>query len=111
MAPIEEKQHFGRAVAQAAEHAATDVFSRPGSAEALAFEAQECDFVDWIHGPQAGIELQAVDNPDRVIEPDVFRTEITMSVDNPAIAHAFRKQTAYTGKKVALHTIDSSKES
>ena len=88
MATIEEKQFFGQAVAQAACHAAPDVFTGPGSAEPLAFKAQECDLVERVDGSQAGIELQAIDDLDGIAEPDVLRAKVAVPIDDTPVANA-----------------------
>ena len=49
-------------------------------AQPFAFEAQERDFVQRVDRAQPIVEFEAVDDPDRIAEPNVFRTQITMSV-------------------------------
>ena len=88
MASIEEEQFFRKSVTEAANDPASDVLAHPGSAEALAFKTQEGDLVDRIDRSQARIELQAVDNLDGVVEPDVLGTQVAVPVNNSAFTNA-----------------------
>ena len=94
------------AIAQAARDAAPDVLAGPGGAEPLALKAQEGDLVERIDRAQAGIELQAVDDPDRIAEPDVLGTQVAVPVDDAAAAHARSPAPRPAGQKPALHAVD-----
>ena len=106
VATIEKKQFFGQAVAQAACHAAPDVFTGPGSAEPLAFKAQECNLIERIDGSQAGIELEAIDDLDGIAEPDVLRAKVAVSIDDTTMANAPSEDLVMRSKKATLDAID-----
>ena len=80
-------------------------------AEPLAFEAQECNLVEWIHGSQTRVELETVDDPDRIAKPDVLRAQIAMPIDDAAAMHAFNKHVAVPIEKAALDEVDPPDES
>ena len=100
VAAIEQKQLLGQPVAQAAHDAAPDVLAGPCGAEPLAFKAQECDLVEWIDRSQARIELQAVDDPDRIAEPDVLGAQVAVAVDDAARADALGQHRLPDGKEI-----------
>ena len=107
MAAIEQEQLLGQPVAQAAHDTTLDVFAGPSGAEPLAFEAQECDLVEWIDSPQARIELEAIDDPHRIAEPDVLGAQVAVSVDDAAAREcAAGQRVSPMGKKPALNAVD-----
>ena len=81
-----------------------DVFSCPCSAEAVAFEAQECNLIEWIDCPQARIEFEAVDDSHWIAEPNVLGAQVAVSVDNAAAANARGERLSLLGEKSALDT-------
>jgi hypothetical protein len=83
-----------------------DVFSCPCSAEAVAFEAQECNLIERIDRPQARIEFEAVDDSNWIAEPNVLGAQVAVSVDNAAVAHARGERLSLLGEKSALDASD-----
>jgi hypothetical protein len=102
---VEPKEIFGETVTQAGSNSTPDIFTGPGDAESLAFETQECNLVEWIHGPQARIELQTVDDPDLVVQPDVLGAQITVPIDNAPIMQAPNEHLAVAREKAALDEV------
>lgn len=83
-AAIEEKYLLGDAVAQGAPDTTPDILTDPCSAQPDAFQAQECDLVEWIARPQARIEFEAIDDSHGVAEPDVLWPQVAVTVDDAA---------------------------
>src|SRR5581483_12409635 len=79
---IEAEQCGRSSLAQAPLDAVANVAAGPGGAEALAFDRQECHLVQGVHGPQSGVELEAVDYAHRMVEPDVLGPQVAMAVDD-----------------------------
>jgi hypothetical protein len=69
---VEVEQRGGHVLVEPALDAGLDVSPGPSRAEPFAFEVQVGDLVEGIDGAQAGVELQAVDDPDLGIEPDML---------------------------------------
>lgn len=80
MAAIKCKQLVGRPVAQQMTHAPSDIPPCPCRPESIALQIEKCDLIERVNDPKAGIELKAVDDPDFVIEPDVFGTQVAVSI-------------------------------
>jgi len=108
MAAIEQEEIFGQTITQAGPNSALDIFAGPAGAEALAFEAQECNLVERIHGSQPGIELQAVDDADRIAEPDVLRAQIAVPIDDATGLNASDEHVRMALEKPALDEVDPS---
>ena len=106
MAAIEQEEIFGQTITQAGPNSAPDIFAGPAGAEALAFEAQECNLVVWVHGSQTWVELKTVDDPDRITKPDVLGTQITVPIDDATAINAFNKHVAVAIEKAALDEVD-----
>jgi hypothetical protein len=70
------------------------VFTGPAGAEALAFETQECNLVEWIDGPQTSVELEAVNDPDGIAKPDVLGAQIAVPFDDATVTCAPDKHPA-----------------
>ena len=73
IAAIKAIEPLGQVVIEPTRNARPDVPARPRRAEALALQIQEGNLIEGVDGAQPRIELQAVDDPDLVIEPDVLR--------------------------------------
>jgi len=97
---------LGEPVRQAAHDTAPDVITCPCGAEPVAFEAQECNLIEWIDRPQARIEFEAIDDPDRIAKPDVLGAQVAVSVDDSAVANALGQHLALMEEKPALDTGD-----
>ena len=106
MASIEQKQLQRQPIAQARHHPSPDIFARPCRAEPLAFDAEKRDLIEGVHCPQPRIELQAVDDPDRIAQPDMLGTQVSMAIDDAAIANALRQHPLLCREKTALYRID-----
>jgi hypothetical protein len=85
---------------------AAQIFARPRCAEPFAFEAEERDFVEWIHHSQARIEFQAVDDGDRITETDVLGAQVAVAIDDAPRPHAFGQILGALGQEPALHGVD-----
>ena len=72
----------------------------PCSTEPDTFQAQKCDLVEWIDRPQARIELEAIDDSDRLAEPNVLRAQVAVTVDDAAGARG--KRLSLMGEKPLL---------
>ena len=107
VAAVEGEQLVRQMIAQRMDGAPADMRARPAAAQALAFDAQIGDLVERIDGAQAGIELQAVDDGDLVVEPDVLGAQVAVAVDDCARAHAAGDQLAARAKKAALRAVDA----
>lgn len=107
MATIEYKQLVGEPVRQAAHDAPPDIFACPCGAEPVAFEAQECNLIEWIDRPQARIEFEAIDDPHRIAEPDMLRPQVAMSIDDATVANAISQHGSPIGEKPALDAGDA----
>jgi hypothetical protein len=103
---VEAEQRFGQA-AEPAREPRPEVAPGPCSADALAFQVQVGDLVEGIDGAQARVELQAVDNPDLVVEPDVLGPQISVPVDDAMRAYARFQHAAALGQEAALDAINA----
>ena len=59
-----------------------------------------------IHRPQACVELEAVDDPHLVVEPNVLRAQISMAVDDAVTTHACQQNVSALRHESALNAID-----
>jgi len=107
MTAVEGKQRFGPAVVQRRFDAALEIFPGPSGAEALAFESEICDLVEWIEHPQALVELQAVDDLHRPAEPDVLRPQIAVGLDDAARPDQVGEHGCMTVQEFTLSAIDA----
>ena len=94
MTAIKQEKIFGEAVTQAGRDPAPDIFAGPACTEALAFKVQECNLVEWIHGSQTRVKLQAIDDPDRISKPNVLGTQVAVPINNASIPNPPDKQPA-----------------
>jgi hypothetical protein len=104
---VEVTEGKGQVLAQPTLDARPDVLARPRGAEPLALEIEVGDLVEGIHHPQARIELQAVDDPDLVIEPDVLGPQVAVPIDDAAAAYPCRQHGAAFGEEAPLQAIDA----
>ena len=106
-----EVEELGRgSSAQAALDALADVLSGPRCAEPLAFEGQKGNLVQGIHGSEPGIELEAVDDPHLVVEPDVLRAQVPMAVHDAVMTHTRQQNLAVLPHESVLSAIDPPNE-
>jgi ribose-phosphate pyrophosphokinase len=106
--PVEVMEGEGQILAQPTLEARPDVATRPRGAEPLALQIEVGDLVKGVDGAQARIELQAVDDPHLVIEPDMLRPQVAVSIDDAAAAYPRSQHGAAFGEEAALQAIDAS---
>jgi hypothetical protein len=82
---VEMEQRGRHVLVEPALDAGLDVSPGPGCTEPLAFQVQIGDLVEGIDGAQAWVELQAVDDPDLGIEPDVLGPQVPVPVDDSVL--------------------------
>jgi len=106
MAAIKNKKLLGLAVVKRPSDMAPQIFAGPGGAQPFAFETQEGDLIERIDHAQAAVEFQTVDDAHRIAEANMFRTQVAMPVDDPALSHPLCQQNGALGQEPALHGID-----
>jgi hypothetical protein len=106
MAAIEQKQGVRRVLIEAAHHSLAQVSTGPRSAQALALEAQERNFIQRVTPAEPIVEFEAIDDADRVAEPDVFGAQIAMSVNDAPAEHTVNQKIATLRQEPALHCIE-----
>ena len=89
---VEQKQLLGQPIPQAAHDTTRDIFPRPAGAEPIAFKAQERDFIEWIDGPQARVELEAIDDPHRITQPNMLGAQVAVPIDDATLANALGRR-------------------
>ena len=92
MAAIEQKQGVRRVLAQAVHHAPAQVSAGPRSAQALALQTEERDFIQRVTCAEPIVEFEAIDDADRVAQPDVLRAQIAVSVNDAPAQHAVNQK-------------------
>ena len=107
VAAVEGEKLFRHVIAQGVDGAASDMVAGPAAAQALAFDAQVGDLVQRIDGAQSRVELQAIDDGDRVAEPNVLGPQVAVAVDDSALAHAVSDQPRAAAEKAALRAVDA----
>jgi len=107
---VEQKQLLGQSIPQAAHDTTRDIFPRPAGAEPIAFKAQERDLVEWIDGPQARIELEAIDDPHRITQPNMLRAQVAVPIDDATLANALGQRPRLLGKEFGLRTGNAADE-
>ena len=75
-------------------HTLAQVSTRPSNPQTLALQTQERDFVQRVTGTKPIIEFEAIDDADRVSQPDVFGAQITVSVNDVPTQHATNQEVA-----------------
>ena len=106
MAAIEQKQGVRRVLIEAAHHSLAQVSTGPRSAQALALQTEERDFIQRVTCAEPIVEFEAIDDADRVAEPDVFGAQIAVSVNDALAQHAVNQKIARLRQEPALHDID-----
>jgi len=79
---------------------------RPGGPQPLALNAKERDFVERIDHTQSRIELQTIDDADRIAEMDMLGPQVSMTVDDTPALHPIRQKIAPFAEKAPLHALD-----
>jgi len=111
MTTIENEKLLRMAVMELVHDPSPEVLPCPSSAQPLALDAKERYFIEWIDHAQPRIEFQTIDDADRIAEKNVFRTQISMSVDNVPALHPFGQKIAPLAEKPTLHGIDGTHQS
>jgi hypothetical protein len=106
VAAIECEQRLTRSAAHYARHPMFEVVAYPRRAKPFAFETKKGNFIIGIDGAQSGIELDAVDNPDRFAQMNVLRTQVTVSIDDAPGADARCQQLAMQVEKPVLQPVE-----
>ena len=106
IAAIEHEKLLGFTVVQRMHDAAAQILTSPNRAELFAFNAKKRDFVERIDHPQAGIELQIVDNGNGIAETNMFGAQVAMPIDDAPRAHALGQKSGPSGQETALHGVD-----
>ncbi|MDI1343327.1 MAG: hypothetical protein PSV22_04385 [Pseudolabrys sp.] len=107
MTTVECEQFLDRPITQHALHPAFYISPDPGRSEPLAFKTEKGDFVERVDHAKPRIELEAIDDPDFVPEPDMFWTQIAMAVDDATPTHARGNEIAAPIQEQALGPIDA----
>ena len=103
MAAIKAEQRVRPVLIQTMHYAAAQVLTGPGDAQPLALEAEKREFVQRVSGAEPIIEFETIDDADGISEPDVLRTQITVSVSNAPAQHPIDKKIATSRQEPALH--------
>lgn len=69
-------------------HLEPDVSADPSDSEAFASEIEKRDLMQRIHHPQTVIELQAIDDPYGVAQPNMLRAQVAVSINKMPLAHS-----------------------
>jgi hypothetical protein len=109
--PVKVIEREGQILVQPVLDARPDQPTGPPGAEPLALQIEVGGLVEGIDGTQARIELQTVDDPDVVIEPDVLGAQVAMSIDDTATAYARCQHAAALGEESPLRPIDAANQS
>src|SRR5712671_3933818 len=109
--PIKREKFLWQAVRQDEARMTLDVFPGPGTAEALAFDAEEGNLVKRIDGAQTAVEFQTVDDSHRIAEPDVFRAQVAVPLHDVTVTDAIGDQDGSLGQKPPLRLVDLSHQS
>jgi hypothetical protein len=102
---VEMEQRGRQALVEPAFDAALDVSAGPRCAEPFAFQVQIGDLIKRIDGAQAGVELQAVNDPDLGIEPNVLGPQVPVPVDDAVPESAHFQHAAMLGHEAALDAV------
>jgi hypothetical protein len=105
IASIEQVQLIGDVLVQSAHDRAADL-AADVRAEMPAFKVEVGQFLDRIDHPKLGVELQAVDNPDLLAEPNVLRTQIAMPVHDPPPPQTVKQNFIMSEEKGVQHSVD-----
>ncbi|HET8543368.1 MAG TPA: hypothetical protein VFL68_02565 [Pseudolabrys sp.] len=103
---IESKKFIGRSVAEQVFQPLPKIASSPGYFEPVAFESKKCDFIERINHAEPGVEFEAVDDSDLVVQPDMLRPQIAVAVHDPAVAQSRDNLLTARLQKTALNCVD-----
>jgi hypothetical protein len=76
----------------------------------IAFGAEKGDFIERVNGPEFRVEFKTVNDPDGIIDPDVFGAQVSMAVHDIMAAGARREQILFRHKEPALSSVDPAYE-
>jgi len=88
VAAIEVEQRRRRRVVHFLHCAAIDRRAHGCRSEPLALERKKRQLIDRVQAAQPGVELQAVDDANAVVEPNVLGSQVTMRIDESSLADA-----------------------
>ena len=77
--------------------------ANPLASEPFAFQVEEGQLIQSIERPQPGIELQAIYDRKRRVQPDVFGSKISVRIDYEPMADPIREQPAALPEETALN--------
>ena len=107
IAAVEGGETWRNRIVQPPADALDEIFADGALAKLRAFDGQRFDLVQRVDGPQARVELEPVDDGERLAEEDVLRTEVAVAVDDPPPCRPFEQSRRAFGEKTALSTIDA----
>lgn len=105
--PVKMEKRGWQVIIEPALDTPLDVSPGPRRAEPLALQVQVGDVVEGIDGTQARVELQAVDDSDFGIEPDMLGPQISVPVDDAGFENARFQHAAVLDHEAALDTVDA----
>jgi hypothetical protein len=108
--PVEVQQRCRGIFVEPALDPHLEVAPGPRRADPLTLQVQIGDLIEGVDRTQARIELQAVDDADRVIEPDVLGPHIPVPVDDAASLNARLQHGAVLGQEAPLGTVNAQDE-
>src|SRR5690606_5213643 len=82
---VEVEQFGRRIILQSAATLFEDDLRRRRIREELAFHVKECKFLITVHKPQVAVELKTVYNRRRIPQTNMFRSEITVSLNDTCL--------------------------
>jgi len=92
IAAVKAKEREWRIIVQRSHDAGPDIVSNPFHPKMLALKIEVGDLLKRIHGPQPRIELDTVYDLNSVPEPDVFRPQVPVPIDNTALLQTVKQQ-------------------
>src|ERR1019366_2401985 len=101
-----QKEPAGGIVIQGACQTPPDPLGSPQAAEAFAFQVQESNSIERIERPQFWVEFQTVDDGHGRAQPNVFRAQVSMCIDEPPRANPFEQQGRAFHEKATLDVCD-----
>jgi hypothetical protein len=76
-------------------HPRSDIISHASLSEMLAFQIEVGDLFQRIDRAQTRVKLKAIYNSDAVAYPDMFGSQIAMSIENAAMSKAIFEDRAF----------------
>ena len=95
---------------QGVRQAAAQIARNPRAAQPLAFQSEKGEFVERVIGAQIIVEFEAIDDAQRVAEPDMLRPQIAMRVDDVAAGRTRGEKRTAAGEEPFLDAIDNADE-